>query len=74
MKKIFRKTVCGVLCLATALALGACSGKEASSDKPESGNDGEAAARVSQEFLDSLNGMSITIAYPDKMRNPGQPD
>ena len=72
MKKIFRKTVCCVLCLATALALGACSGKEASSDKPESGNDGEAAARVSQEFLDSLNGMSITIAYPDKMRNPGQ--
>ncbi|MBR7133628.1 MAG: hypothetical protein IKD04_08880 [Clostridia bacterium] len=72
MKTLLKRLAIIVLCLALACVGAGCGAKDTGSDgKPVSGSDGETETKVSQEFLDSLKGMSIKIAYPDKWRVVG---
>ncbi len=72
MKNTIKRIFSVMLCLTVALACVGCGGKEGGKTD-DSGNNGSENSKttVSQEFLDSLKGMSVTIAYPDKWRQPG---
>jgi len=74
MKKTFTRILAIVLCLAMLFVCAAgCGEKDTESKKTDSKqeNEGVTETKVSKEFLDSLKGMSITIAYPDKWRVAG---
>ena len=74
MKKLVQRSVAGLLALLMLASISGC-GKTANESTPSGDTSGETsagAANVSKEFLDSLKGTQIKIAYPDKMRNPGQ--
>lgn len=76
MKKQVKRLMALLLALMMLAAIGGC-GKETgvsapNADSDVSGGETGGSANVSKEFLESLKGTQIKIAYPDKMRNPGQ--
>lgn len=71
MKNI-KRIFAAALCSALVVTICGCGDKKQTDSGTVSGGNNSTTANVSQEFLDSLKGMEIKIAYPDKMRNPGQ--
>ncbi len=73
-RSVFVRFAAIALALMLMLTAASCGGKKAAKGAGSSGGgNGEGSGlKVSQEFLDSLKGMSIKIAYPDKMRKPGE--
>lgn len=74
MKNWLKKSAALMMAALMTAAVVGC-GKEKGGSEPDSGTTSSgttSAANVSKEFLESLKGTQIKIAYPDKMRNPGQ--
>ncbi len=75
LKKLFFVRITAIALVFMLMLTAASCGKKASTKKTGGATAGEVSGseiKVSQEFLDSLKGMSIKIAYPDKMRKPGE--
>lgn len=73
MKKLMKRIIALMTAGLITVTVSGCGQKEVSSTNGTStAGETDGTAAVSKEFLEQLKGTQITIAYPDKMRNPGQ--
>lgn len=77
MKIHFKRACLIMMSLVLLVSASACGTNSAASEASSKSDASDTTSKtetqtVSQAFLDSLKGMTISIAYPDKMRNPGK--